>query len=105
MPKKKIVSTNSAPAAVGPYSQAVQAGGFLFISGQLALDAKTGNMVGDDITTQTRQVLNNIKAVLAAEGLTLSNVVKTTVFLKDIQDLAKMNEVYKEFFSIDPPAR
>lgn len=105
MPKKQVISTSAAPAAVGPYSQAVRAGGFLFLSGQLALDPKTGNMVGDDIVTQTIQVINNIKAVLGADGLTLDDVVKTTVFLKDIQDFAKMNDVYKQFFTNAPPAR
>ena len=103
--KKKVILTSAAPAAVGPYSQAVMAGGFLFLSGQLPLDPKTGTIVGGNIEAQTRQVFNNIEAVLAGAGLTLDNVVKTTVFLKDINDFAKMNEVYKEFFAADPPAR
>ena len=105
MPAKKIISSNEAPAAVGPYSQAVRAGNLLFLSGQLPLDPKTGTIVGEDIETQTKQVLNNIKAVLAAGGLSLSNVVKTTVFMKDLQHFQKMNGVYKEFFTQDAPAR
>ena len=105
MPAKKIISSNEAPAAVGPYSQAVRAGNLLFLSGQLPLDPKTGTIVGEDIETQTKQVISNIKAVLAAGGLSLSNVVKTTVFMKDLQHFQKMNGVYKEFFTQDAPAR
>ncbi|MBI2850668.1 MAG: RidA family protein [Chloroflexi bacterium] len=105
MPVKKIISTNAAPPAVGPYSQAIRAGSFLFLSGQLPLDPKSGTIVGDDIEAQTRQVILNIKSILAAEGLSLSDVVKTTVFLKDIQHFPKMNGIYKEFFSQDAPAR
>ena len=105
MPSKKVVSTNNAPPAVGPYSQAIRAGNFLFLSGQIPLDPKSGTIVGEDIETQTRQVISNMKAVLAAAGLSLSDVVKTTVFLKDIQHFAKMNGVYKEYFTQDAPAR
>lgn len=105
MASKKVISTNTAPPAVGPYSQAIQAGGFIFLSGQLPLDPKTGTIAGEDIEAQTRQVITNIKAVLAAAGLSLTDVVKTTVFLKDIQHFAKMNGVYKEFFTQDAPAR
>ena len=105
MPSKKVVSTNNAPPAVGPYSQAIRAGNFLFLSGQIPLDLKSGTIVGEDIETQTRQVISNMKAVLAAAGLSLSDVVKTTVFLKDIQHFAKMNGVYKEYFTQDAPAR
>ena len=105
MPAKKIISSNEAPAAVGPYSQAVRAGNLLFLSGQLPLDPKTGTIVGEDIETQTKQVISNIKAVLEAGGLSLSNVVKTTVFMKDLQHFQKMNGVYKEFFTQDAPAR
>ncbi len=105
MPTKKVISTNTAPPAVGPYSQAIRAGNFLFLSGQLPLDPKTGAIVGEDIEAQTHQVISNIKAVLATAGLSLSDVVKTTVFLKDIQHFGKMNGVYKEFFTQDPPAR
>ena len=105
MPAKKVISSNYAPPAVGPYSQAIQAGNFLFLSGQLPIDPKTGTIAGDEIEAQTRQAITNIKAVLAAAGLSLSDVVKTTVFLKDIQHFAKMNGVYKEFFTQDAPAR
>jgi len=105
MPSKKVVSTNNAPPAVGPYSQAIRAGGFLFLSGQLPLDPKTGTITATDVAAQTRQAITNIKSILAAAGLSLSDVVKTTVFLKDIQDFAKMNGVYKEYFAQDAPAR
>ena len=105
MAVKKVVSTNTAPPAVGPYSQAIRAGNFLFLSGQLPLDPKAGTIVGEDIEAQTRQVISNMKAVLAAAGLSLADVVKTTVFLKDIQHFAKMNGVYKEYFTQDAPAR
>ena len=105
MPAKKIISTTTAPPAVGPYSQAVRAGNLLFLSGQLPLYPQTGAIVGEDIETQTRQVINNIRAVLAACALTIDNVVKTTVFLKDLQHFQKMNGVYKEFFNQDAPAR
>ena len=105
MPSKKVVSTNNAPPAVGPYSQAIRAGGFLFLSGQLPLDPKTGTITATDVEAQTRQAITNIKSILAAAGLSLSDVVKTTVFLKDIQDFAKMNGVYKEYFAQDAPAR
>ena len=102
---KKVVSTDTAPPAVGPYSQAIRAGGFLFLSGQLPLDPKTGTITATDIEGQTRQAITNIKSILAAAGSSLSDVVKTTVFLKDIQDFAKMNGIYKEFFAQDAPAR
>ena len=105
MPVKTVLSTNPAPAAVGPYSQAIRAGGFLFLSGQLPLDPKSGTIVEEDIETQTRQALTNVKALLAAAGLSLSDVVKTSVFLKDIQDFTKMNGIYAEFFPNEPPAR
>jgi 2-iminobutanoate/2-iminopropanoate deaminase len=102
---KTIVATNQAPQAIGPYSQAVKANGFLFLSGQIPLDPVTGQMVYGGIAVQTRQVLTNIKAVLAAEGLTMANVVKTTVFLQSMDDFAAMNKVYGEFFPSEPPAR
>ena len=102
---KKVIATSAAPAAVGPYSQAIKAGGFLFLSGQLPLDPKTSTITSTDIEGQTRQALNNIKSILASEGLTLANIVKTTVFMKDIADFTKMNGVYKEFFTVDAPAR
>ena len=102
---KTIVATNQAPQAIGPYSQAVKANGFLFLSGQIPLDPVTGQLVYGGVTMQTRQSLVNIEAVLAKEGLTLKNVVKTTVFLQDMDDFAAMNKVYAEFFPAEPPAR
>lgn len=102
--KKHIVQTPQAPPAVGPYSQAVAAGPYLFISGQIPLDA-AGNKVEGDIVVQTVQVLENLKAILAAAGLTLKEVVKTTVFLADLADFSEMNRVYGEYFGDHPPAR
>ena len=102
---KKIISTNEAPAAIGPYSQALRSGGFLFCSGQIPLDPKSGQIVSGDIAAQTRRVLDNIAAVLRAEGLTFDNVVKTTVFLTDLGDFQTVNEVYSSCFKQDPPAR
>jgi 2-iminobutanoate/2-iminopropanoate deaminase len=102
---KKIIATDAAPKAVGPYSQAVQTGNLLFLSGQLALNPQNGEMVGADVTTQTRQVIENIKAVLAAAGASLTDVVKTTVFLQNMTDFAAMNDVYKQFFGESAPAR
>jgi len=102
---KKIVNTNEAPAAVGPYSQAVRAGGFLFCAGQIPLDPKTGSIVSSDIKTQTEQVLKNIEAILKAEGLSFDNVVKTTVFMVDLSEFAQMNEVYAKYFRPPYPAR
>lgn len=102
---KTIVATNQAPQAIGPYSQAVKANGFLFLSGQIPLDPVTGQLVYGGVAMQTRQSLVNIKAVLAKEGLTLENVVKTTVFLHDMNDFAEMNKVYAEFFPAEPPTR
>src|SRR6266436_2719747 len=102
---KKIISTNEAPAAIGPYSQAVRTGNFLFCSGQIPLDAKTGQIVSGDIAAQTRRVLDNIAALLRAEGLTFDNVVKTTIFLTDLGDFQTVNEVYGSYFKQDPPAR
>ena len=103
--EKKIISTAEAPEAVGPYSQAVAAGGFVFCSGQIPLDPATGEMVADSVSAATERVLLNLKAVLAAAGLGLSNVVKTTVYLKDMSDFSAMNEVYARFFGSEPPAR
>ena len=102
---KEIISTSKAPAAIGPYSQAVKAGGMLYISGQLPLDPSTGEFAASDIAGQTRQCLANVQAVLAQAGLTMENVVKTTVFLQDMNDFAAMNEVYATFFPGEPPAR
>ena len=96
---KTVIATTAAPAAIGPYSQAIDCGAFVVTSGQVPFDPATGVLVEGDITVQTRQVLNNIKAVLAAAGLTMDNVVKTTVFLQNMGDFAAMNAVYAEFFA------
>lgn len=97
-----IVSTDKAPAAVGPYSQAIKSGGLLFCSGQISIDPATGGLTGDDIKSQTEQVMKNISAVLAAAGATFSDVVKTTCFLADIEDFAKFNAVYAKYFTGKP---
>ena len=101
---KQIVRTAAAPAAVGPYSQAVAANGFVFASGQIPLDA-SGQLVAGDVQTQTGQVLRNLAAVLEAAGSALDQVVKTTVYLKDMNDFAAMNEVYARYFTSNQPAR
>lgn len=97
--------TDKAPAAIGPYSQAVQAGQTVYVSGQIPIDPAAGTFAGEDIRTQTRQSLTNIANILAAAGLSMSNVVKTTVLLNDIADFGAMNEVYAEFFTQPYPAR
>ncbi len=102
---REIVKTEGAPAAIGPYSQAVRAGGFVFASGQIPLDPATGQFVEGGVREQTGQVLRNLAAVLEAAGTGLDRVVKTTVFLADMDDFAAMNEVYAQFFAADPPAR
>ena len=102
---KEIISTPNAPAAIGPYSQAVKAGNLLFISGQVPLDPATGEVVEGDITVQTRRVLDNVKAILTEAGADFSNVVKTTVFLKDMNDFVPMNRVYAEYYPENCPAR
>lgn len=102
---KNKVETMNAPAAIGPYSQAIQAGNTIYISGQLPIDPKTGEFAGNDITSQTRQSLENIKEILSHTGNAMSNVVKTTVLLKDISDFAAMNEIYAEYFTGVCPAR
>jgi 2-iminobutanoate/2-iminopropanoate deaminase len=102
---KKIISTTEAPAAVGPYSQAVRAGSTIYCAGQIPLDPKSGQIVSQDISEQTRRVLDNVKAVLRAEGLTFENIVKTTIFLIDLADFQTVNEVYGSYFEKDPPAR
>ena len=102
---KKIVSTTRAPQAIGPYSQAVKANGFLFASGQIPLDPVTGQIVYGGIAMQTRQAMANLQAILEQEGLTYANVVKATVFLQDMSDFAEVNKVYGEYFETDPPAR
>jgi 2-iminobutanoate/2-iminopropanoate deaminase len=102
---KDIVLTDRGPKPIGPYSQAVKSNGFVFISGQVALDPKTNDFVGADVRQQTERVLENLKAILEASGVTLTHVVKTTVFLKDMSDFAAMNEVYARYFTAAPPAR
>jgi 2-iminobutanoate/2-iminopropanoate deaminase len=102
---KDIVLTDKGPKPIGPYSQAVKSGGFLFASGQVALDAHSNEFFGGDIRQQTERVMENIKAILEAGGSKLNHVVKTTVFLKDMNDFAAMNEVYAKYFIAAPPAR
>lgn len=104
MPKKHVVTPN-APKPIGPYSQGVIAGGLLFLSGQIALDPKTSEMVHGDIEAQTEQVLKNLQAVLKEAKMGLENVVKTTVYLADLADFPRMNEVYGRYFPKEPPAR
>ena len=101
----QAVSTQAAPAAIGPYSQAVRAGDFLFVSGQIPLDPATGALVDADVRAQTRRVLENLSAIVAAAGVSLDRVVKTTVYLLDMNDFQAMNEVYAAFFSAPAPAR
>ena len=103
--RREIIATSEAPKAIGPYSQAVKAGGLVFTSGQIALDPETGAIAGLDIQTQTRRVLNNLKAVLESAGSSMGLVVKTTVYLKNMGDFAAMNSVYGEYFPGEPPAR
>ena len=102
---KEAIHTPAAPAAIGPYSQAIRANGFLFVSGQLPVDAATGAFAGEDVSAQTRQSLTNIRHILEQAGLTMDAVVKTTVFLKDMGDFAAMNAVYETFFTGACPAR
>lgn len=102
---KSVVSTTAAPAAIGPYSQAIVANGFVFASGQLPLDPATGQVVEGDIRAQTERVLENLRAVLAAAGSSLEAAVKTTCFLRDMADFPAFNEVYAGFFTGEPPAR
>lgn len=102
---KTVVTTDRGPKPVGPYSQAITANGFVYLSGQVALDPKSGEMVGADIRQQTERTLENIKGILEAAGANLHHVVKTTVFLKDMNDFPAMNEVYARYFAAPPPAR
>ena len=105
MSVKEVITSRAAPKAVGPYSQAIKAGSILFLSGQLPLDPQTGNIVPGNIEAQTRQSIENIKSILASAGTSLSNVVKTTVFLRNIEHFPEMNLVYQEYFNVDAPAR
>ena len=104
-PTKDAVSTSEAPAAIGPYSQGIKAGSLLFLSGQISIDPKTNQMASGSVEEQTKQALENLDAVLRAAGMSLDNVVNTTVFLKDVNDFGKMNTVYATFFKNKPPAR
>ena len=103
--KKKIVNSIAAPAPIGPYSQAVMSGKFLFVSGQIAINSVSGQLVMGDIETETRQVMQNIEAILVEAGLSFGNIVKTTIFLKDMNNFAKVNEIYGSYFNGDFPAR
>ena len=103
--KKKVIHTNKAPKAIGPYSQVIQAGNFLFLSGQIPLDPKTGELVKGDIRQQTQQILENLKGILESQKLGMENVVKSTIFLKDIGNFHQVNEVYSTYFPSSPPAR
>ena len=102
---KDVISTEKGPKAIGPYSQAIRANGFVFISGQVAFDPATGQLVEGDVAKQTARALENLKAIAEAAGSSLEKAVKATVFLKDMNDFAAMNEVYGKHFSSDPPAR
>ncbi len=102
---KELIKTDNAPAAIGPYSQAAKVGNLLFVSGQLPLDPKTMEFVGDDIASQTEQSLKNLIAIVEAAGSNVEKIVKVNIFLADIKDFAAMNEVYAKFFTTNPPAR
>jgi 2-iminobutanoate/2-iminopropanoate deaminase len=104
-PAKEIIKTENAPGAIGPYSQAVKVGEFVFVSGQIPIDPATGNFVSEEVAAQTEQVLKNLQAVLEAAGSGLDEVVKTTVFLADMNDFVAVNEVYARYFTQDFPAR
>jgi len=103
--EKKIVATPNAPAAIGPYSQAIRIGGFLYTSGQISLDPETMKMITGDIEVETEKVLKNIEAILKADGLNLNNIIKTTVYLTDLSEFTRMNQIYEKFFSETKPAR
>jgi 2-iminobutanoate/2-iminopropanoate deaminase len=102
---RDTVLTDRGPKPIGPYSQAVRANGFLYVSGQVALDPKTGEMLGGDISEQTERTLENVKGIVEAAGSKMSHVVKATVFLKDMNEFAAMNQVYARYFPLAPPAR
>ncbi|HEX8020622.1 RidA family protein [Mucilaginibacter sp.] len=102
---KTIINTNNAPAPIGPYSQATLAGGFLFVSGQIPIDPLSGELISSDIKAEATQVMENIKAILTEAGLGFDNIVKTSIFLTDLQNFAQVNEVYGTYFSADFPAR
>ena len=102
---KDVVLTPRGPKPIGPYSQAIKANGFVFVSGQIALDPQTGEFAGADVRQQTERVMENLKAILEASGVSLAHVVKTTVYLKDMNEFTAMNEVYGRYFTSNPPAR
>ena len=102
---KKIINTSKAPAAIGPYNQAIIANGFIFISGQIPLDPESGEIVSTDITGQSKQVLKNLDAILKEAGISVENIVKTTCFLANMDDFAAFNEVYASYFTVNQPAR
>jgi len=102
---KKIIATSDAPVAIGPYSQAIRSGNLIFCSGQIPLEPKSGQIVSDDIGDQTRRVLDNISGLLKSEGLSLADVVKTTIFLTDLGNFQIVNEIYGSYFNNQPPAR
>ncbi len=103
--RKRIIQTEQAPAAIGPYSQAIRIGDFLYTSGQIALDPKSGKFLSGEIKEETEQTLRNISAILQADGLELENVIKTTVYLSDLNDFVQMNQIYEKYFSKNKPAR
>jgi 2-iminobutanoate/2-iminopropanoate deaminase len=105
MQMKQVISTDAAPAAVGPYSQAIQSGNFVFVAGQIPINVKTKEVGAGGIEEQTALVLDNVKAILAASGMTMANIVSTTVYMKNVDDFAKMNSVYAKYFGEAPPAR
>jgi 2-iminobutanoate/2-iminopropanoate deaminase len=102
---REVISTPDAPKAIGPYSQAIKAGGFVFTAGQVAFDPATGQVVAGDVTAQTERVMKNLGAILLAAGTAFEKVVRCTVFLKNMNDFAAMNEVYGRYFTVAPPAR
>jgi 2-iminobutanoate/2-iminopropanoate deaminase len=102
---KQVITTNAAPGAIGPYSQAISANGFVFVSGQLPIDPASGQFAAGGVAAQTKQCLENVKAILAQAGCTLENVVKTTVFIQNMDDFAAVNETYGRYFTADCPAR
>lgn len=103
--KKKVIQTEKAPKAIGPYSQAIQTDAFIYTAGQIGLDPTTGELISATVEEQTRQALTNLRNVIEAAGSNMENTVKTTVFLKDMNDFPKMNAIYAEFFGANPPAR
>ncbi|MEZ5017441.1 MAG: RidA family protein [Flavipsychrobacter sp.] len=103
--EKKVIRTDNAPAPIGPYNQAIQYGDMLFVSGQIAIDPKTGNLVEGDIQTETKMVMENLKAVLAEANMDFSNIIKSSIFLMDMGQFGQVNEVYGSYFGENPPAR